>query len=377
MQSRILFLSGWTILTISIIFAVVLSNSSPALSSTQTTLEECQSLNYNGENAINLLFFGTKEQSIEYSKFLMSTKPLNENSQKFNTYFIDSKNYQVDCGELYKNIAILCYSKELIKKSASCPNIDFIFVLQKENRKIRSSAYLNVGSINSNSQVSKTVIQHEFGHLFANLAEEYTPANIPRGSENCQRTCEGFNGIENECVQGCSDGNHIRSIKNGVMRTLASSDFGTFNDQLIKQEIEKMSSSKITGFVAKTDNPDCKNEKYILVEGKYNSGEIKILNKSIQQGCVGTNGKGPFKYEISTGERKISGGDFNPTIMFTDAQDVNDQQINGETFSDLEKPFFLTLPISSTNKKLRITDENNNFLTEISLEDAGARPCRV
>ena len=89
-----------------------------------------------------------------------------------------------------------------------------------------------------NSALAPTVIVHEFGHVFANLADEYIPANIPFGSKNCKSNCENFNGIGN-CFQGCSESDYSRSSYASIMRTLKSNSFEEFNEELINQKIQE------------------------------------------------------------------------------------------------------------------------------------------
>ena len=147
-----------------------------------SSLEKCNSLRYVGENAVNLVFLSTKKQAEDYSSFLLKTPPFDENPMNFNVYQID---YQPKC-EIYKDVAILCNSKDVVQKAASCPN-DYIIVLHKQPSLIRSSTYQNIMSLNSASSLN--VLIHEFGHAFANLADEYVPATIPRGPENCKFSC--------------------------------------------------------------------------------------------------------------------------------------------------------------------------------------------
>ena len=156
---------------------------------------------------------------------------LNYNEKdNFNFYYID--NYQPKC-EIYQDKALLCYNKDIVRKAASCPH-DFIVVIKEDSRNIRSSAYMNVMSINSKH--SLTVLLHEFGHVFVNLAEEYVPAKLPKKAKNCVDECTKFS-IKDGCYEGCSKADYFRSINNGIMRTLSSTNFGIFNKKLITDKI--------------------------------------------------------------------------------------------------------------------------------------------
>jgi len=251
-----------------------------------SNLEECNTLVYNSDSAINMVFFGSEQETQEYVDFFYQTQPYKNHKEKFNFYYIDS--YEPNC-ELYKNIAILCYTRENLEKAASCPH-DFIIVLQDAERELRSSAYVNLVSINTKH--AKTVQTHEFGHIIANLAEEYTPANLPKGQKNCGETCSLFGGLENGCFEGCSKSNMIRSIENGVMRTLRSNDYGTYDNKLVNdfitENIKRIKSGKavlapykspqgspapspLTGEVIHEPPINCEDQNAILVTG---DGEI-------------------------------------------------------------------------------------------------------
>ena len=173
-------------------FLVVLNNST-TLSPKTSSLEECNSLQDNAREGINLLFFTDKKTTEKYSNVLLSQKPFADNKDGFNIYYIN--NFAPEC-ELYKGVALLCSNKELVTKAASCPN-DYIFVVQENSESIRSSALTNIASINKNNPL--TVVLHEFGHTFGGLAEEYVPASIPFNSKNCASSCASFEGKEECC----------------------------------------------------------------------------------------------------------------------------------------------------------------------------------
>src|SRR3989344_9159503 len=175
----------------------IITNQINAKNSPSFTIEICNTLKFNGEGKTNLVFFGTKDLSEKYMNFFLETSPFNNNKEEFNFYYIN--NYEPKC-EIYKGIAILCYSKDLIKKASSCPN-DYIIVLGNRDSKIRSSSYMDVISINIAHPMS--VLTHEFGHAYINLAEEYIPAKIPKGSKNCVSLCNEFNSKIDGCYVGC------------------------------------------------------------------------------------------------------------------------------------------------------------------------------
>lgn len=322
----------------------------------QTQLEECNTLIYNGDGKINFVFFSTKEQAEEYTSYFLDTYPFNENPLAFNFFYITPEQYQPKC-EIYKGAAVFCYSYSLIKKSASCPN-DYIVVLDNRQASIRSSAYLNIMSLNSRHSLN--VLIHEFGHVFANLAEEYAPAKIPRGSQNCQASCESFSGKVDGCFQECSKSSYYRTIENGVMRTLSTSNYGTFNSNLIQNFVEeKISGSKITG-AASDEEISCENKKYFLIEAQIKDGKINIIDKEIQQGCSpsesGLSSDLTYRIYAENGE-VIFENEVNLNI-FTDGQEESEAEITGETFSQEGQVFFITAPYTGQESEIEIINAN-------------------
>jgi len=351
----------FSILIIVVVILIVLNLSTKNLSPAE--LEQCNQLT-NNPNAIDIVFFSTKQQAKEYSTYLINSEPYKNYKDSFNFYFIDS--YQPEC-ELYKGVAILCYSKELIKKSASCPN-DFIVVIQDKPSNIRSTAYMNVVSLNSKH--NKNVFLHEFGHSFANLADEYIPASIPKKSKNCVDNCDNFQNL-GECKEGCSDSTHYRSINNGVMKTLNTNNYGEFNTELILQKIPT-ATSRLTSF-AIAEKLNCENSKYILITGNYNQGEITIKEKTIETGCLGTNGIGDFEYNLILQDDSNLQEEFNPQFIFTDIQEETD--LSGGAVEQ-QGDFYLKISKIENSKTLEISKEGQ-LITQTDLEKIGAIPCEI
>ncbi|MBT3405507.1 hypothetical protein HN832_00610 [archaeon] len=185
--------------------------------------------NPNTPNAINIVFITTQNNSAleKYIQTFLETVPFSQNKEKFNFYKID---HDPEC-KIIQNTAVYCYSKKLIKESSNCPN-DFIVAISDQEPKIRSSAYSNVISINSKH--SPTVFIHEFGHVFANLADEYIPAKIPSGATNCNQEP-----IYETSFKGCSTTKHFRPSIASIMKTLQSTSYDLFNENLINKIIEK------------------------------------------------------------------------------------------------------------------------------------------
>jgi hypothetical protein len=350
-----------------LIFSTTKSDNSP-----EELLEECKIIEYNGPGKINLLFFSNKEDVEEYKDFFLGTKPFDKNPEAFNFFYIDD--YEPSC-ELYRGIAILCHSTDLIKKAASCPH-DFIVVLHDEAPQIRSSAYLNVLSLNSNHLL--TVFLHEFGHSFANFAEEYkSNQRPPRGSKNCVGSCDEFIGEIDGCFLECSLSNLYRSVRNGVMRTLSPENlknaYGTSNANIINDIIiergEVRTDSTITGKQILNTLPICRDQEFVYVD--IISGE-----KGLSAGCAGTNGAGDYSYQILDGAGNIIlSEEFNPTL-FSDVQDPQTEELTGEPFS-YEEVGELILTLPPIGEELEVYNPEGEQIAQETLFDVGATPCPV
>ena len=355
-----------------VIIALVFLNAGQQISSApKEILEECKTLHYHDEEAINLVFFSPEEEAKDYSDYLIKSEPFDKYHDAFNFFFIDS--YKPEC-ELYKGIAIYCHSQDLIKKAASCP-YDYIVVLDEMKSKIRSSAYKNVMSINTKHPLS--VFLHEFGHSFSNFAEEYIPAKIPRGSKNCKSDCEKFEEEVDGCFEGCSNSRYYRSIENGVMRTLATDDFGIYNDNLIAELIENSvpTDLQITGNAVKWETfPDCSKQEYILfTTEKQADGTFKEISKKRERGCAPRNLlAGDYYYKINEDGQKY----FSNSVHAEGPISSENLMMQGI----VEDSKTLSLAIQDTKKtakKVSLYDSENNMLGEFRLTNTGAKLCQI
>lgn len=322
----------------------------------------CKSLVYNGNDRIDLLFISSETEAKEYSNFLLDTEPYKSYKGYFNVFFIDSQNPKCDS---YRDIAILCNTPEVKDIAKLCPN-DYVFVIKNEPPHIRSSSYGNIISINNN--VEKSVIVHEFGHAFVNLAEEYySPSGLPRGSKNCQSSCDSFGNLADSCSQECSKSNLFRSVSLGVMRSLQTTDYGTYNKELILKILEKNkpSESTITGNQI-YDEKICKEQDLVSIE--ITQSQDSILAEStneLSKGCAPDN----------SGEGETCIGDlcYNLENIFTDTQQGEEEVISGETF---EAPEVTTIFIPITGAEVPITS-NGNLVATINTAEAGVTACII
>ena len=316
--------------------------------------EECNVLQENGEG-INILFFSGGEIAKDYMDYFLESEPFNEVRDNFNFFYIED--YIPEC-ELYEGEIFYCYSKELIKKSSVCPN-DYLVVLGDYPSEIRSSAFMNVLSINSNHP--KSVFLHEFGHTFANFAEEYVDENarIPSKAKNCVSSCDDF-GEGVECFEGCTKSNYYRSSLESVMRTLNTRNYGLFNNNFILERIddEVVDSSLFTTGNVVSSKADCSSEEYYLLE--IGSGKV---SKSVQVGCSGSSGHGDTEYLVLSEDDSIfSKGDYNKDFLFTTLP-FPDGKLSGKTYKS-DRDIFLKIPVSKIKDGVKVSSTDLAILTE-------------
>ena len=329
------------------------------------SLEKCNILKEGQNGAVNIVIFGQKEDANKYADYFLSSSPFKEYQEDFSFSYIDS--YTPKCEE-YKGVALLCHSRELIKKAGSC-KYDYIVVLSSNNAEIRSSSYSNVMSLNTVHPL--TVFLHEFGHSFANFGEEYTPASLPRGVENCASSCETFGADADGCFKGCSRTDYYRSIEIGVMRSLETNEFGKFNTKLLGSLIEKNIGSKITGKVIQ--DIGCEDRSYFLIEARNSDRGLEIIKVTKERGCAPSIGNGKVTYTITTGNgEKIEGARYSPDLIYTDAQ--GEGEIEGETF-DSEENFFIPAEFVENAESVAISDGQTSDSQNI--ENTGDRPCQI
>ncbi len=353
--------------TLALFFALAQARLSP---SPKELLAPCNVLQYNGQDKINLLLIGEEETANFYNDYLFSKEPFLRNQQEFNVYSIN-KDLSKECS-IYKGIAVLCYSKELLNLASSCPH-DIVAVFAERSPEIRSSSYRGVISINTRHL--PTVFLHEIGHALANLAEEYViPAPPQFDSKNCETQCKSFS-IQEGCSDGCSDEKHVRASETSVMRSLKGENYGLNNELIIEEKISSITSKKssITGRVADS-SIDCEEQTHYRLVLQETEDSIEVLDKIKVQGCPEGNLLGTKTYKLINQDGEIASGLFSDGTIFTDAE--SSLGLEGEMFASKE-PFYLALAIQSGAEAISFFDSENNPLGENSLGDTGARLCKI
>ncbi len=321
----------------------------------------CQNLIYSGNDRIDLLFISSKQDAQEYSDLFFETQPYKEYKDYFNVNFIEGEN---PICESYKGIAILCDTKEVKEIARRCEH-DYILVVKDEPAHIRSSAYSNVISLNKNADNS--VLIHEFGHAFGGLAEEYTPARVPRGAKNCQKSCDKFNDLADSCTKECSESGLFRSIVSGVMRTLSTTNYGQYNIEIIKEILEKNKPSQttLTGNQI-VEQVKCSEEYLVPIDIIQTDGSIEV--ESTNELIVGCSPK-----NLGYGETCANDLCYNLEYIFTDIQEEGAETLSGEVLSPPEKE---TIFVPSEFGEVSLTN-NGNLISVINTIEAGATACIV
>lgn len=187
-----------------------------------------------------------REATSEMVDVFLQTKPYDESVQKFNFFRVEDLDLTLNCNYKYGGDAIVCDPSSIKKASVICPH-DYPAVIvdvkgvQKFYELLRSSSWMGTMSLNSDDD--PLVFAHEFAHAFANFADEYEyGGRITWDAPNCDpswRDCPKFKVVEDsECIQGCVNNEHSRSIKTGIMRDYwRSKVYGSYNEYILSNLI--------------------------------------------------------------------------------------------------------------------------------------------
>ncbi|MBT3408469.1 hypothetical protein HN415_07335 [Candidatus Woesearchaeota archaeon] len=254
----------------------------------------CVEMKNNGDygNSIDIVFLADnfedlnkfREITDEMVNSFFETVPYNEYEDRFNFFRIEELNNDYDCDYNYGGDAIVCEPSNIKKAAVSCPN-DYPIVLvdvsgiQNLFQHLRSSAWMGSASLNAGDD--PLVFTHEFAHLFANFADEYEfGGNVGWDSPNCDsdlNSCSKFDIVPiHDCVVGCVNKNHARSIKTGIMRDYWKSKvYGNYNEEILRKIIEKDSNNEMEEISKSPLN---------FVELQYSSGKWDIISVTKGEG---------------------------------------------------------------------------------------------
>ena len=174
-----------------------------------------------------------------------SIEPFKSHLDRLSFYAVYTDSVQCDL----EQGTLICDDYTSKKVASKCPN-DYVFILSDRNNfvdaliPIRSSAYLNIGSINTAD--NELVVMHEFAHLFGKLVDEYVDDVSYKGftlknSPNCDdKDCGKWKDFPNtKCLKGCALSTFYRSQDFTIMRNyFKSKEFGAYNEWLLNKSLE-------------------------------------------------------------------------------------------------------------------------------------------
>lgn len=360
MEQKVFFFTSIPILGIILVFGYLNIQQNSALAPVENSQDICKQIEYNGDDRIDLLFISSEADARHYTDYLFTVEPFKSYRESFNVRFLEA---EAQC-EYYKDIAILCYNNQVLNLAKKCEH-DYVIVIKEDTRNIRSSAYGKIISLNKVHQDS--VLIHELGHALGNLAEEYNGAKIPSGSKNCVSSCNQFNGEIDSCEQECSTSTHYRSIPSGVMRTLATDNYGIYNIDLITQLLEKNKprDSVITGNQIQEEN-NCNIQAQEVEVYQSETGLEVRTDNVLENICIPDKGL--------SGSLCVD-GICNINLFFTDAQELNEETLHGETFTP-ENPLKVYVKKNIENPLVDIIFDNQVIKT-INTAEAGVTACTI
>jgi hypothetical protein len=296
-------------------------------------LPGCVEMQNNGnyENSIDIVFLADNFEDVEKFRevtdemvgVFFETIPYNEYKDRFNFFRIEELNNNYNCDYNYGGDAIVCEPIDIKRAAVSCPN-DYPIVavdvggIQKLFQHLRSSAWMGTASLNIDDD--PLVFTHEFAHLFADFADEYEyGGNINWDAPNCDidlNSCSKFDLVSfHDCVKGCVDDKHARSIEVGIMRDYWKSNvFGNYNEEVLRRVIEGESSSLEGLEVLKSP--------INLVELQYSSGEWDIISVSESIGFADNSfGTGDYIEVIGPDGESLDKVVLKSPILFLDGHD--------------------------------------------------------
>ncbi|MBT3416551.1 hypothetical protein HON86_01460 [Candidatus Woesearchaeota archaeon] len=239
-------------------FLIFKDNFSTGVRSPSQPLPGCVEMKNDGNYAesIDIVFLADNFENLdkfrkisdEMVKSFFETTPYDEYKDRFNFFRIEKLDNDYNCDYNYGGDAIVCKPGNIKRAAASCPN-DYPIVLvdvsgiQKLFQHLRSSAWMGTASLNSDDD--PLVFTHEFAHLFADFADEYEfEGDVDWSAPNCDSdlsSCSKFDIVDDhECILGCVNRDHARSIHTGIMRDYWKSKvYGNYNEAILREIIEE------------------------------------------------------------------------------------------------------------------------------------------
>ncbi len=317
-------------------------------------LPGCVEIQNNGnyENSVDIVFLADnfedvgkfREVTDEMTNAFFETIPYNEYRDRFNFFRIEELGNDYGCDYNYGGDAIVCEPSDIKKAVVSCPN-DYPIVavdvsgIQKLFQHLRSSAWMGTASLNVDDD--PLVFTHEFAHLFADFADEYEyGGNINWEAPNCDsdlNSCSKFDIVDfHDCIKGCVNDRHARSIDVGIMRDYWKSKvYGNYNEEVLRGVIESSSSSVNSEIVKSPIN---------LVELEYSSGSWDIVSVELSEGFVDSSfGSGDYVEVVGSSGESLGRVVLKSPILFLDGHSDSGEPLQDASIVEGSK-YIVSLP---------------------------------
>lgn len=208
---------------------------------------------------------------------ILTKEPYLSNKDKLVFTIINStKDFKCSVGCKNVPTLICCDDKTIYDEASKCHYDSFIVLLKNDGYCGSAASYAKICAKNPGSSI---FLMHEFGHSFADLADEYVYSDFfnytieDSEKENCAKEgCTKWNGMNVGCFKGCTYSNMYRPVeKNSVMLDLYP------EYDLVSQE---QINTTINDYTKKENNFDLllPIKKSYYTDFKYNSGKL-IINK--------------------------------------------------------------------------------------------------
>jgi len=359
-------------------FLVFGDNFSFGVRSPSQPLPGCVEMKNDGDYAesIDIVFLADNFENLnkfrkisdEMVKSFFETAPYDEYKDRFNFFRIEKLDNDYDCDYDYGGDAIVCKPGNIKRAAASCPN-DYPIVLvdvsgiQKLFQHLRSSAWMGSASLNSGDD--PLVFTHEFAHLFADFADEYEfGGEVDRKAPNCDSdltSCSKFDIVENhDCVPGCVNKNHARSIHTGIMRDYWKSKvYGDYNEAILRKIIEEDSSS---------ESSELQKSPLNYVELQYSDGKWDIVSVTAGEGFADQFSRGGDSIEIiDSSGTSIASVSLKSPILFSCGHDKESNPSYSATIIE-GASYVVGLPILENSEKI-VINMGGKIVSNYNLND--------
>jgi len=210
---------------------------------------------------------------------LLEIEPFKSNKERFSFFAVNTtRDFECEIGCKGISTLVCCNSKTVLEEASRC-DYDSVIVLVNSREECGSASYYT--KICSKNSYANTVLVHELGHSFADLADEYVYADyfgdysVGEVREiNCdEEGCEKWKNISEGCYEGCTYSHLYRPAeKYSIMFDL----YPKFND-VCKSHIEELIKNYYNDKSARKAE-----EKSYFINLNYNQGAIVFENAFVK-----------------------------------------------------------------------------------------------